>query len=101
MGGQGRHEVQCVEAFGEDFVKGEEGIGIISGEEIVHHLEAVFVVQDAEVADYVVLAEDIAAESDALVEDGEGVTHGAIGLGGYYVEGFFVGIYAFLGRDFL
>ena len=101
MGGQGRHEVQCIEALGEDFVKGEESIGIIPCEEIVHHLEAVFVVQDAQVADYVVLAEDVAAEGDALVEDGEGVTHGAIGLGGYYVEGFFIGIYAFLGRDFL
>ena len=53
-------------------------------------------VQDAKVALYVFIGHRGAAESHRLVKDCEGVTHGAIGLGSYYVKGFVINCYAFL-----
>ena len=96
MAGQGAHKVQGVEALGQDLVQGEEGAAVIAGQEVFHHLETVFVVQDIEVSDDVLVFDIRSAESHRLVKDGEGVTHSAIGLGGYHVEGFVVYLYAFL-----
>ena len=96
VAGQGAHEMEGVEALGQDFVKGEEGLGVVAREEVLHQLEAVLVVQYSQVADNIFVFYRGAAEGHRLVKDGEGVAHGAIGLGGYLVQGFVVYGDAFL-----
>ena len=57
------------------------------------------VIQHTQVAFYVFVDNIGSAESHRLVKDGEGVAHCAIGLGGYYVEGFVVYGNAFFLRN--
>ena len=99
MRGKGRHEMQGVESLGKHLVEKGERRPVIPGEEMVHQGEAVFVVQDIEVPDHILIFDIRAAEGDGLVENGEGVAHGAIGLGGDDVEGFVVDPDPFLFRD--
>ena len=99
MGAQGRDEMEGVEALGKHFVKGQEGLGVVPGEEIVHQGEAVFVVEDVEVADDVFVLHGGAAEGYRLVEDGQRVAHGPVGLHGDDVEGLVVDGHAFLDGD--
>ena len=91
--------MQGVEPFGKNLVQHQEGGGIVPAEEGVHQFEAVFVVQDVQVADNVLVFYLRAAEGHRLVKDGEGVTHGAVGLGGYYVQGFIVNVHPFFLGD--
>ena len=101
MRGQGADEVQGVEALGQDLVKGEERAGVVPCQEVIYQGEGELVVQYVQVADDVFVFDVLSAEGHRLVEDGERVAHGTIGLGGYYVEGFVVYLYAFFFRDTL
>ena len=99
VAGKGPYEVQGVEALRQNLVQGEESVSVVSAQEIIHHPETVFVVQDVEVADDVFVMDIGAAEGHRLVENGEGVAHGSIGLGSDYMEGFVVDGDSFLGGD--
>ena len=99
VAGERTHEVQCVEAFGQNLVQDQKSGGIVSRQKGVHQFETVFVVQDIQVADDVLIFYLRAAEGHRLVKDGEGVAHGAVRLGGYYVQGFVVNGNPFLFRD--
>ena len=87
---EGAHEVQGIEALAQDFVEQQQGRGIVSGEEGVDQAEVVFEIDHPQVADDVGVLDVGAAERHALVEEGEGVAHGAVGLLRYYVEAFVV-----------
>ena len=87
MGAQGGDEVKGVEALGKYFVEYQQGGAVVFCKEGVGEAEAVFVVQHVEVADDILVLYVRAAEGDGLVEDGEGVTHGAVGFLGYDVQG--------------
>ena len=91
--------MQGVEPFGKNLVQHQEGGGIVPAEEGVHQFEAVFVVQDIEVADDVFILDIRAAESHRLVKNGEGVAHGAVCLGGDHVQGFIVNVHPFFLGD--
>ena len=99
VAGERAHEVQGVESLGQNLVQHQKSGGVVSGEEGIHQLETVFVVQDVQVADDVLVFHLRAAEGHRLVKDGEGVAHGTIGLGGYYVQGFVVNAHPFLFCD--
>ena len=96
---QRRDEMQGVETFPEHLVEGGEGGPVVAGEEVIDQGETVFVVQDVEVPDDIGILDVGAAEGDGLVEDGEGVAHGAVGLGGDDMEGFVIDGDPFLRRD--
>lgn len=87
-----------VESLCKNLIKNGEALCIVSRKGGVHNGETVLVVQNAKVALYVLITHRSAAEGHRLVKDGEGVTHCAIGLGGYHVKGFVVYGYAFLFR---
>ena len=99
MRGQRTHEMQGVEALGKDFVQNQESMGIVALQEVVYQGEAVLIVQDIEVTDYVFILDIGSAESHGLVEDGEGVAHGAVGLGSDDMKGLVVYLHALLGGD--
>ena len=99
VAGQRTHEVQGVETLGQNLVQDQESRGIIPGHESVDQLEAVFVVQHVQVADHVFILDVGAAECHCLVEDGQGVAHGAVGLGSNHVQGFVVDGHPLLAGD--
>ena len=91
---QGAYEMQGVEALVKDFVEQHKGGGIVAGQEGIHQTEAVLVVQHSEVTDNVFVLDVGATESYALVEQGEGVAHGAVGLLGYHMDALVVYLYS-------
>ena len=99
MRAQAADETLGVEAFAENLVEGAQGGGVVAGEEVVGQLEVVFVVEDAEVLDHLVVGHFLAAEGDRLVEEGEGVAHRAVGLLGDDVHRVFAHRHALLRRD--
>ena len=95
MPAQGAYEMQGVEALVQDFVEQNKGGGVVSGQEGIYQTEAVLVVQHSEVANHVFVFNVGSAEGYALVEQGEGVAHGAVGLLGYHVDALVVYLYSF------
>ena len=91
--------MQGVEALGKNVVELEKGLGIVPGQEEIHQLESIIVVQHAQIADNIFVVDVAAAESHGLVEDGEGVAHGSVRLLCYHVQGFVIHLHAFLVRD--
>ena len=99
MRAQRQHEMQGVEAFRKDLVESQQSRRIIAGDEGVHQLEGVFVVQDVEVAHHVLILDIGAAERHRLVEDGQRVAHRTVGLLGDDVQGLVVDRDPLLLRD--
>ena len=95
MSAEGADEVKGVETLSKYFVEKQQGLRIVACEECVHEAEVVFVIDDPEVADDVGVADVRTAEGDALVEEGEGVAHGSVGLLGYDMQAFVIDLYVF------
>ena len=99
MRAQRQHEMQGIEALGQDLVEGQQRIPIVAAKERIHQLEGVFVVQDIEVPEHIFITDLRAAESDGLVEDGQGVPHCAVRLLRNDVQGLVVDMDVLLPRD--
>ena len=80
MTGKAVHQLPAVEAVADDAVHKHHHVGHLVLQAQVHQLEVVVARKDVEVAHHLVVTERAAAEADALVEDGEGVAHAAVGL---------------------
>ena len=96
---QRAYEVKGVESLRKDFVKLKQRIVLVSGKEIVHEGETVVVTEHIEVLHHLVGLDVGAAESHRLVENRQGVTHGAVGLHGDDMQGLVIGRNPFPGGD--
>ena len=93
--------MQGVETLGKNIVKTQQRSLMVSGKEIVHQMEAMVVIQNVQVLKDIGVIHLRSAESHRLVEDSQGVTHGAVGLEGNHMEGLVVDGDIFLGGDVL
>ena len=79
--------------FGQYFVEFEQSRGIISPEKVIHQHEAVLVVQNVQVFQYILVFHIRSAESYGLVEYCKGVPHRTVCLVGYDMERFIINAY--------
>ena len=82
--------MQGIETFGQDFVKCHQGRWIISLQEGIDQRETVFIIQDIEVSQYILITYVSTAESNRLVENRQCIPHRAISFMSYDVEGLVV-----------
>ena len=80
------HEIQGVEALGQNLVENQQRSAVVSGKEAVDKAEAVLVVQDIQIVKHVRIFHLRTAEGDGLVEDCQRVAHRPVGLVGYHVQ---------------
>ena len=92
-------EILRVEALRENLVEGQQRSCVISRKRGIHNLEAVFVVEDIEVFQHVLVFDFSSAERHRLVEDGEGVAHGSVRLAGDDMQRFVVHSDPLFGRN--
>ena len=86
MRAERRHEMQRVESLRKDAVEGHKRRPILPPEEVLRKGEAVLVIQDVEIPDYVLIMDIRAAEGNGLIEDREGIAHCAVRLLCDFVE---------------
>ena len=72
--------MECIEAFGQDFVKGEQCRRIVSLKEGIHQSETIFIVKNIEVPQNILIFHICSAESHCLVKDGQRITHRSVCL---------------------
>ncbi len=85
--GKSPAEVASVEAPGDDAVEKEHYVGHFSRKGEIHYPEIILDVEDVQIL-YRFFVGDIAlAIACHLVENGQGVAHGAVGLFGYHLQG--------------
>ena len=87
---QGGHEMQGIESLRKDLIKGQQRGRIIPGQKGIHQPETELIIKDIEVTQHIFILHLRSAERDSLVEDGQGVAHGAIGLQGNDMQGLVV-----------
>ena len=82
--------MQGIEAFSQHFVEYQHGFGIISLKEGIHKREAVFIIQNIEVAENIMISDIYPAECNCLVEDRKSITHRTVRLMGYHMKRFVI-----------
>ena len=87
MAAEGRHEMKGIEAPGKYVREPQQGCSMVTPEKIVHQRETVLMRKHVEIVQHLLILHLGAAEGNRLVEYGEGVTHGAVSLGRYHVQG--------------
>ena len=92
---QAVNEMLGLKAFADDVVEDEQDVARVAVKDVVDDLEIIVVVKYVEVVDDVLVSDALAREAHHLVEDGEGVAQGAVGLLGDDVQGFGFGTDAF------
>ena len=93
---QGSYEMQGIESLGENLVEFQESRGIVSGKESICQAERIFIVEDIEVLDHILIPDFLSAECNRLVEDCQSIPHRSVCLHRYYMERFVIYGYAFL-----
>ena len=96
VGAKRTHEVKGVEALRKHLVEGGHRGGVVPLQKVLHQGETVFIIKDVEVSQHIFALHVGPAESHRLVENGEGVPHGSVGLLPDDVEGLVVDGDAFL-----
>ena len=101
MGAQAADETLRVETFRENLVEGQHGVCVVACQEIISQPEVVFVIEDVQVLDDLLVGHFFPAEGDGLVEQCQGVAHGAVGFLGDDVHGVFAHRHTLFGCDAL
>ena len=99
MGAQCRHEMQGVEPFREYFVECQEGFPVVSRQKSVRQRERIFVIEDIEIFQDVLVFDFRPAERYRLVENRKGIPHCPVCLVRNDMQGFVVYLHPFLVRD--
>ena len=90
------HKMLGFKAFADDVVEDEQDIARVTVEDMVDDLEIIVVVQHIQVVDHVFVGDVFARETDHLVEDGERITQGTIGLLRNDIQGLRLGSHTFV-----
>ena len=83
---KGRHKMQGVESLGQNLIKSQQCRRIISLQERIHKRETVFIIQNIQIAEYILIFHICSAECYGLVKDCEGITHRSVRLIGYHMK---------------
>ena len=78
--------MQGIESLGQNLIKSQQGRRIISLQERIHKREAVFIIQNIQIAQNILIFHICTAERNCLVKDCEGITHRSIRLVGYHMK---------------
>ena len=82
--------MQGIESLCQYLIKGKQCLWIVPCKKILHKGETVFIIQNVQVADYILIFDICTAESNCLVEYGKGIPHRAICLVGNNMQGFVI-----------
>ena len=72
--------MKCIESLCQNLVKGKESRRIISLEESIHKREAIFIIKDIEIPQYILIFYICSTKGHSLVEDSQRVAHRSVCL---------------------
>ena len=84
-------KVLRLKALADDVVQDEQDVARVAVQDVVDNLEIVVIIQNIQVVDDIFIGDVFAREADHLVEDGERVAQGTVGLLRDDVQGFGLG----------
>jgi hypothetical protein len=94
-----RNEMQGVETLCKNLIESHQRLRIISLKEGIHKRETVLIIKHIEIAEHILVLDVGTAESHGLVKDGQGVTHGTVGLMCNHMERLVVDGHVLAGSD--